>query len=112
MSKWIKKDDNVRVIAGNENGRTGKVLSRKGDRVVIQGLNIRKKHVKRRSKVPTPEIMELEMPIHVSNVQICSAEGTPLKLKMKISANGKKELVYLDGKKEVVYREIRKAVGK
>ena len=106
MSKWVKKDDKVLVIAGNERGRTGKVLSREGDRIVIQGLNLRKKHVKRKSKVPTPEIMELEMPIHVSNVKICNEEGNPLQIKVRESG-ANKELFYLEGKKEVVYREIR-----
>ena len=108
MSKWVKKDDKVLIIAGNERGRTGKVLSREDDRVIVQGLNLRKKHVKRKSKVPTPEIMELEMPIHVSNVKICNEEGKPLQIKVRASGTSK-ELVYLDGKKEVVYREIRAA---
>lgn len=108
MSRWIKKEDKVIVIAGNERGRVGKVLSRDEDRVVVQGLNIRKKHVKRKSKVPTPEIMELEMPMHISNVSICNDEGKPLHLKVRES-EGAKELFYLDGKKEVVYRQIRVA---
>ncbi len=108
MSKWIKKDDTVLVTTGNEKGRTGKVLSRQGEKVVIQGLNIRKKHVKRRSKVPTPEVMELEMPMHISNVKVCNEDGKALELKMRTGKNGKKDLVYLEGKKEVVYRELRK----
>ncbi|MBI2743887.1 MAG: 50S ribosomal protein L24 [Chlamydiales bacterium] len=112
MNKWIKKDDTVVVIAGNERGKTGKVLSRKAERVVVQGLNIRKKHVKRKSKVPTPEIMEFEMSMHISNVRICGEDGKPLKLKARVSSKGKKELIYLDGSKEVVYREISGAEQK
>lgn len=112
-SKWIKKDDKVVVLTGNESGRTGKVLSRRGDRVVIQGLNIRKKHVKRKTKVPTPHVMEVEMPIHISNVKICNDEDKPLKLEVRESADGKKkELVYRDGKKEAVYRALRGSKGK
>ena len=109
MKKWIKTGDKVVVIAGNERGRVGKVLSRKSERVVVQGLNIRKKHVKRKSKVPTPEIMEIETSMHISNVRLCSDDGKPLKLKVKESAKGKKELVYEDGGKDVVHREIRGA---
>jgi large subunit ribosomal protein L24 len=105
MKKWIKKDDKVVVIAGNEKGRVGKVLSRKDERVVVQGLNIRKKHIKRKSKMPTPEIMEKEMSMHISNVQICGDDDKPLKLKVKQTAKSKK-LVYEAGGKEVVYREI------
>lgn len=106
MNKWIKKDDKVVVITGNEKGRTGKVLSRQGERIVVQGLNIRKKHVKRKTKMPTPEIMELEMPIHISNVKICNDEGVALKLKVRLTAKGDKELVYEDNGKSVVYRKI------
>ena len=112
MKKWIKKDDKVVVITGNERGRVGKVLSRKGERVVVQGLNIRKKHVKRKSKVPTPEVMEIEMSMHISNVQLCSDDGKALKLKVRESTKGKKELIYEDGGKEVVFREIRVAERK
>lgn len=82
MSKWIKKGDKVLVIAGNERGRTGTVLRRKGDRVVIQGMNIRKKHAKRQAKVQTPTIVEMEMPIHVSNVRLCDDEGKAIQVKV------------------------------
>lgn len=112
MNKWIKKDDKVVVTAGNERGKTGKVLSRSEERVTVQGLNIRKKHVKRKSKVPTPEIMEFETPMHISNVRICNEDGKPLKLKVRLSAKGKKELIYKDGGKEIVYREIAGAASK
>ncbi|MFI5333996.1 MAG: 50S ribosomal protein L24 [Chlamydiales bacterium] len=107
-NKWIKKDDTVVVLTGNESGRTGKILSRKGDRVVVQGLNIRKKHAKRKTKVPTPGVMEIEMPIHISNVCICAEDGKPIKLKVRQSADGQtKELVYHEGKKDVVFRKLR-----
>ncbi len=108
MSKWIRKDDKVVVIAGNERGRVGKVLSRAGDRVVIQGLNIRKKHVKRKTKTPKPEVMEMEMPMHISNVAVCDDDGKPVKLKVRESKKGEKELFYRAGEKEVLYRSVRK----
>lgn len=108
MSKWIRKGDKVLVLAGNEKGRTGTVLSRKGDRVVVQGLNIRKKHVKRKSQVDKG-IIEFEVPIHVSNVAICTADGKAIKLQVKMSGKGKKQLVYSDNEKEVVYRDTAKS---
>ena len=79
MSTSIKKGDRVLVIAGNDRGRSGTVLRRMEDRVVVQGMNIRKKHVKRRSEVQTPSIIEMEMPIHISNVCRCDDEGKKLK---------------------------------
>jgi large subunit ribosomal protein L24 len=106
MSKWIKKGDKVIVIAGNEKGKTGEVLVRKEDRVVIQGVNIRKKHVKRRTRTAHSEIMEIEAPLHISNVSLCNQEGSPIKVKVRFTEDGNKELYYLDGKKEVVHRKI------
>ncbi len=107
MSKWIKKGDKVLVTAGNEKGKIGTILARKGDRVVVQGLNIRKKHVKRKTQVDKG-IVEMEMPIHASNVAVCTEEGKKIKLKVKFTSKGKKQLVYMDKDKEVVFREIQK----
>lgn len=107
MSKWIKKDDKVVVIAGNDRGKTGVVLSRKGDRIVIQGINMRKKHMKKKSRIATSGVMEYEMPIHVSNVSICNAEGKPVKIKVKMSEENK-TLFYIDSGKEVIHRQIKK----
>ena len=42
MSRWIKKGDKIVVIAGNDRGKTGEVVARQGQRVIVQGVNIRK----------------------------------------------------------------------
>ncbi len=109
MSKWIKKEDKVLVIAGNERGKVGSVVSRKGDKVIVQGLNIRKKHAKRKSRVAGSDILEMEMPIHISNVQLCNADEKPIRLKARQMPEGGKELFYLDGGKEVIYRQVKKS---
>ena len=108
MSKWIKKDDHVVVITGNDKGKVGIVLSRQGDRIIIKGVNIRKKHVKSKDRAATSRIQELEMPIHVSNAALCNEEGKKLHVKMRAASDGSKELFYLDGSKEVVYRKLKK----
>lgn len=108
MGKWIKKGDKVVVIAGNDRGRLGAVLRRRGDRVVVQGINIRKKHAKRRSQVQTPSIIEMEMPIHISNVALCDDEGKAIFLKVK-QTKKEKELIYHKGDKEVSFRTLRKS---
>jgi large subunit ribosomal protein L24 len=108
MAQWIKKGDKVLVMTGNDSGRTGAVLRRKGDKVVVQGINIHKKHVKRQAKVQTPSIIEIEMPIHVSNVSLCDEDGKAINLKVK-QTKKEKELVYLNGDKEVSYRTLRKS---
>ncbi|HSX03109.1 MAG TPA: 50S ribosomal protein L24 [Rhabdochlamydiaceae bacterium] len=107
MSKWIRKGDKVLVTAGNERGKMGTVLSRKEDRVVVQGLNIRKKHAKRKTQMDKG-IIEVEMPIHASNLAICSDDGKRLKLKVKFTSKDKKQLVYMDKDKEMVYRDLQK----
>lgn len=108
MAQWIKKGDKVLVTTGNDKGRTGTVLRRKGDRVVIQGINIHKKHVKRQAKMQTPSIIEVEMPIHASNVCVCDDEGKAIRLKVK-QTKKEKELVYTQGGKEVSFRQLRKS---
>jgi large subunit ribosomal protein L24 len=68
----IKKNDMVVVIAGNDRGKTGKILKvfPKGDRVIIEGINIRKKHTKPSQKNPQGGILEKEASIHTSNVMM------------------------------------------
>lgn len=106
-NKWIRKGDKVVVIAGNEKGSTGNVRAREGDRVIIEGLNIRKKHVKAKQKMQ-PGIVEMESPMHISNISLCSEEGKPVKIKAKISKDGSKKLIYLEAGKEVLYRDLKK----
>lgn len=84
MGKWIKKGDRVLVIAGNDKGKTGDVLSRSEERILVQGINMRKKHLK-----PTQQtqgkgrIIEMEIPIHISNVCLCDKEGKRVQEKVK-----------------------------
>ena len=67
----IKVNDNVLVIAGKDKGKTGKVLKtlRDLDKVVVEGINISKRHTKPRTNNDKGGIFEIEMPIHVSNVK-------------------------------------------
>ena len=72
----IKVGDNVRVITGSNKGKEGKVLKifRKDNRVVIDGINIVKKHVKPNRTNETGGILEVEAPIHISNVKVLTKE--------------------------------------
>ncbi len=106
-NKWIRAGDKVTVIAGNEKGQVGKVLRRNKDRVAIEGLNILKKHVKPKQRMQ-PGILEMEGPMHISNVSLCNEAGKAVKIKVKMSKDGKKQLVYQDSGKEVVYRDVKK----
>lgn len=107
MSKWIRKGDRVLVVAGNNKGKAGEVLSRSEDRVLVQGVNIRKKHMRRTQESQGGRIIEMEVPIHISNVCLCDKENQPIRLRVQ-EKNGERDLVYRDGKKDVVYRSTRK----
>ena len=67
----IKVNDNVLVIAGKDKGKTGKVIKtlRNESKVVVEGVNISKRHTKPRTNNDKGGIFEIEMPIHVSNVK-------------------------------------------
>lgn len=67
----IKVNDNVLVITGKDKGKTGKVLKtlKTENKVVVEGINISKRHTKPRTNNDKGGIFEIEMPIHVSNVK-------------------------------------------
>ena len=67
----IKVNDNVLVITGKDKGKTGKVLKtlKTENKVVVEGVNISKRHTKPRTNNDKGGIFEIEMPIHVSNVK-------------------------------------------
>jgi large subunit ribosomal protein L24 len=106
--KNIRTGDRVLVIAGNERGRSGEVLAIHGDRVVVQGLNVRKRHFKKTQQHQRGHIAELEQPIHRSNVVICDKENRPLRLKVQVTDEGERQLVYQKGDEQVVYRTLKK----
>ena len=71
MKKFkIKVGDFVKVIAGSTKGSEGKVVRiiKKKEKVIIEGLNLAKKHIKPNSKNPQGGIEEKESPIHISNI--------------------------------------------
>lgn len=105
MTKHIKVDDEVVVLSGEYKGVKGKVLRKIKDKVVVQGVNVRKKHVKPSESHPQGGLIELERPIRGCKVAIV-AEGERVKLKKKIDENGKKTLYYVKEGKEVVHRTL------
>ncbi len=68
----IKKGDNVIVIAGKDKGKTGKVTVAfpKDNKVIVEGLNLSKKHQKARKSGEKGQVIDKAMPINVSNVMI------------------------------------------
>ena len=67
----IKVNDNVLILTGKDKGKTGKVIKtlKNEQKVVVEGINIAKRHVKPRGNNDQGGIFDIEMPIHVSNVK-------------------------------------------
>jgi large subunit ribosomal protein L24 len=88
----FKKGDHVQVIAGKDKGKDG-VISRviNPDRVIVDGVNLAKKHQKPTRATMQGGIIDKEMPIHVSNVAIIDPKnGGPSRIGYRFDANGKK----------------------
>ena len=86
----VKKDDLVRVISGTSKGVEGKVLlvDRKKNRVIVEGANMVKKHVKPSASNPQGGIEEAEAGIHISNVMLV-VDGVASRVGRKEDENGK-----------------------
>ncbi len=87
----VKKGDQVEVISGNFRGSTGKilqVLSRK-ERVLIEGVRLIKKHLRKSQDNPSGKIAEREGPIHISNVKVVERSEKAKKTKTKATKEKK-----------------------
>ena len=72
----IKTNDKVKIISGKDRGKTGKVTHAfpKEDKIVVEGVNIAKKHLKPKKQGEQGQVVQMPKPIHVSNVvAICSS---------------------------------------
>jgi large subunit ribosomal protein L24 len=89
----IRKNDNVLIIAGKDRGKKGKVrLAYPGeDRIVIEGLNLVKKHVKSTKEVKQTGTIEREAPVSVADVMlVCNKCNHPARVGFRILKDGKK----------------------
>ena len=79
----LRTGDKVTVIAGSNKGKTGKVLKVLEDKVIVEGVNVVKKHIKPKNNGGTGEIREVEAPIHRSNVKVKAAQDRYWNKKIK-----------------------------
>ncbi len=96
MMAGIKKNDTVLVISGKEKGKKGRVLSIRPseDQIIIEKVNIIKKHMKPSKKYAQGGIIEKESPVHRSNVMlVCPRCGKPTRIAHTIFDDGKKSRV-------------------
>ena len=110
MARHVRKGDSVVVTAGNDRGKVGEILRVIPDenRVVVQGVNIRVRHLKPTQQNPKGGLLRKEMPIHISNVSpVVDGRGTRVLFekredgsKVRLAVRGGKELSVLRGPKQ------------
>jgi large subunit ribosomal protein L24 len=96
MGMKIRKGDIVMVIAGDDRGKTGRVLAVDAEkqRVVVEKVNFVKRHTKARKQGVQSGIIEKEAPLHLSNVLIYDAKsGRGTRVGVRVLPNGKRERV-------------------
>ena len=87
----LKTGDKVVVISGANKGKEGKITKVLDDKVIVEGVNVRKKHLKPKNNNGNGEIVEVERPIHRSNVMLVDPKTKkPTKVKIDFDKNGKK----------------------
>jgi large subunit ribosomal protein L24 len=93
MARHIRQGDLVMVRAGDDRGKTGKVLrvDPSKDQVVVEGINVHFRHVKPSQQQPQGGRIQKEMPIHISNVQpVSPSTGKPTRVRFETRADGSK----------------------
>ncbi len=112
MALHVKKGDMVEIIAGDHKGATGRVLRviPEKNKVVVQGHNIAKKHVRPSRRNPQGGRIDVEQPIHISNVLPLNPKSSRgSRVRYQISTDGSKRRVAIDGSEISVVRKAYKA---
>ena len=99
----VRVGDKVKILAGKDRGKEGKVIVtlKKKDKVVVEGINIVKKHMKPNQMNETGGILSVEAPIHVSNVKVIESKDAKKETKKAVKATEKKTTTKKSTKKEV-----------
>ncbi len=114
-ARHIRKGDTVKVLSGGDKGRTGKVLrvvtdrdDPRKERVVVEGVNVKTKHVRPSQANPRGGLTQVEMPIHISNVSPVDGSGKATRVRFESRDDGSKVRVAVTTG-EVLGDPIRKA---
>ena len=92
----LRKGDRVKVMRGNERGKEGTILrvDREKNRVVVEGVNLRKRHMKPSQVNPEGGIISFEAPLAASNVMLLDpSTGVPTRVRSQRNADGSKDRV-------------------
>ncbi len=95
----LKKNDTVVVLAGKDKGKTGKILKidAKNDKVLVQGVNMVKKAMKKRKQNDRGGILEVEAPLHISNVGAAAKNGEASRIGYSLEGGKKKRIAKKSG---------------
>jgi large subunit ribosomal protein L24 len=100
----IKKGDNVMVIAGNDKGRSGRVLAvvSEKNKAIVEGVNMVSKHTKPNADYPNGGIIKKEAAIHLSNLKVIDGAGNATRIGRKRDDNSGKSVRYSKKSGEVI----------
>ena len=110
MAIHVKKGDMVEIIAGDHKGSTGRILRVMPDehKVLVQGHNLAKKHVRPSRKSPQGGRITVEQPIHISNVLPVNPKTSKgSRVHYEVSADGSKKRIAADGTEIGVVRKVK-----
>ena len=94
----IRKGDEVIVLTGKDKGKRGTVQAVQGDKVVVEGVNVAKKHVRPNPMLGTTGgVVDKVMPIHISNVALVDANGKPSRVGIKVEGGVKTRVLKTTG---------------
>ena len=96
MSLRIRKGDRVKVLAGRDRGKTGKVLHvyPAKERALVEGINMVKKHMRKSQQNPQGAVVQKELPIHISNLSLMDpVSSKPTRIQSLVAADGSKQRV-------------------
>jgi large subunit ribosomal protein L24 len=96
MSLRIRKGDKVKILAGKDRGKMGKVLHvyPKKSRALVEGINMVKKHARKSQQNPSGTILQKELPIHVSNLTLLDpVSSKPTRIQTLLAEDGSKQRV-------------------
>ena len=94
MSLRIRKGDKVKVLTGKDRGKTGKVIHvyPRIERVLVEGVNMVKKHLRKSQQNPTGAIVKKELPIHISNLSLLDpVSSKTTRIKTLVATDGSKQ---------------------
>ena len=94
MSLRIRKGDKVKVLAGKDRGKTGKVVHvyPRVERALVEGVNMVKKHMRKSQQNPNGAIVSKELPIHISNLSLLDpVSSKPTRLQTLVADDGSKQ---------------------